>query len=398
MVSPSRRRWHFSGCPCRSRKGLCSSWQTPTIRPRGAAGGFALQPLALVGACTAGSAGRVVVCHGDPIHRVGLGRLAGSVATRLVPGPALDVEDGIALSAALVRAGPPVVALVLTVTAARAWPAESPHGLCWLPPAATRWVPCGCGQHALRAALRNPTAAFPRAPATTAQADRRSTSLRLAHTAIDAIAGTALLLVWQRLHGLADASYLAMLLRLLGFIPPSFTPPGRRCCLPGGNRSVAITGGGPGRRRYGSFGRMGRLFWCWTPLRLPPRGRACAPTSCLWCCAVGSACISAALSHRPFQHAQERQYSWLAIALQALQLVVLVAPLWAPQGMERGSPPLVAGGHLRHRFAGAVRLDAGAATALSRLSWAQPAHFGSESAGTHLFWRSKGHETGAALR
>lgn len=46
----------------------------------------------------------------------------------------------------------------------------------------------------------------------------------------------------------------------------------------------------------------------------------------------GSACISAALSHRPFQHAQERQYSWLAMALQALQLVVLVAPLWAPQG------------------------------------------------------------------
>ncbi len=45
----------------------------------------------------------------------------------------------------------------------------------------------------------------------------------------------------------------------------------------------------------------------------------------------GSACISAALSHRPFQHAQERLYSWLAIALQALQLVVLVAPLWAPQ-------------------------------------------------------------------
>lgn len=39
----------------------------------------------------------------------------------------------------------------------------------------------------------------------------------------------------------------------------------------------------------------------------------------------------AALSHRPFQHAQERQYSWLAIALQALQLV-LVAQLWAPQG------------------------------------------------------------------
>ena len=46
----------------------------------------------------------------------------------------------------------------------------------------------------------------------------------------------------------------------------------------------------------------------------------------------GSACISAALSHRPFQHAKERQYSWLAVALQALQLVVLVAPLWAPPG------------------------------------------------------------------
>ena len=129
MVSPSRRRWHFLGVPVARARAFCSSWQTPTIRPRGAAGGFALQPLALVGACAAGSAGRVVVCHGDPFTVMGWAALLALLQLAWYLAQPWTLRTASPLSAALVRAGPPVVALVLTVTAARAWPAESPHGL-----------------------------------------------------------------------------------------------------------------------------------------------------------------------------------------------------------------------------------------------------------------------------
>jgi len=237
------------------------------------------------------------------------------------------------LSAALVRAGPPVVALVLTVTAARAWPAESPHGLLLA-------AACGYAVGALwlRSArlegrtTQPPQQHSPEPPATTAQADRRSTSLRLAHTAIDAIAGTALLLVWQRLHGLADASYLAMLLRLLGFIPAVVHTAWAQVLLARVEtaqwRSLAVGLGAAATAALAGW--VGFLVLDATSLATAWQGmRPYLLPLVLW---QGSACISAALSHRPFQHAQERQYSWLAMALQALQLVVLVAPLWAPQG------------------------------------------------------------------
>ena len=48
-----------------------------------------------------------------------------------------------------------------------------------------------------------------------------------------------------------------------------------------------------------------------------------------------SACLFAALSHRHFQQGRERRYSHLAIAFDALQLLVLTLPLlgaavWSP--------------------------------------------------------------------
>ncbi len=170
---PGRRWFHahhgaggiFASVPVARARAFAVPGRRPPSAPRGAAGCFALQPLAWLGACTAGSAGRVVGCDGDPIHPVGLGRLAGSVATRLVPGPALGVEDWIAPSAALVRACPPVVALVLTVIRstglASRKPARSFVGCSLL---ATRWVPCGCGQHASGLRYATPPAVFPKSP------------------------------------------------------------------------------------------------------------------------------------------------------------------------------------------------------------------------------------------
>ncbi len=46
----------------------------------------------------------------------------------------------------------------------------------------------------------------------------------------------------------------------------------------------------------------------------------------------GSACIFAALSHRPFQQGLARRYSLLTIGFNIMQIMVLLAPLgWTPQ-------------------------------------------------------------------
>jgi bacteriorhodopsin len=48
----------------------------------------------------------------------------------------------------------------------------------------------------------------------------------------------------------------------------------------------------------------------------------------------GSACLSAAFSHRPFQTQSASAYSWACIALGLLQAVVLFAPMGLTQPNE----------------------------------------------------------------
>jgi hypothetical protein len=48
----------------------------------------------------------------------------------------------------------------------------------------------------------------------------------------------------------------------------------------------------------------------------------------------GSACLSAAFSHRPFQTQAASRYSWACMALGALQVLVLLAPM----GLEQPIP------------------------------------------------------------
>lgn len=235
------------------------------------------------------------------------------------------------VSAALVRAAPPTVALLLTITAARALPADSPHGLL---------LAAACGyavgalwlRHALQPESEPPAA--PNREATTrvpnTQADGRSASLRLAHTAVDAIAATALLLVWQRLHGLADASYLAMLLRLLGFIPAVVHTAWAQVLLARVQtaRWQSLAVGAAAGAAAALAGWAGAVVLDATSLATAWRGmHSYILPLVLW---QGSACISAALSHRPFQCAQERQYSWFAMGLQILQLIILALPIWLP--------------------------------------------------------------------
>jgi len=51
------------------------------------------------------------------------------------------------------------------------------------------------------------------------QSDPRSAALRMAHTLVDALLATAIVVVWQRLYGAEETGWMSALLRVLGFVP-----------------------------------------------------------------------------------------------------------------------------------------------------------------------------------
>jgi hypothetical protein len=226
-------------------------------------------------------------------------------------------------SAAWARAAPPLLALALAAWLGTRWSADSATGL----------LAAAAGGYALGALwlLHGSGTDHPPSPAA-AQADGRSALLRMAHTVMDAVAGVALVLAWQRQHGAAEASYLAVLLRLFGFLPAivhaawaqvllAQARPSRRKSLGVGLAAALLTG---------LIGLAGAAVLQATPLA--PAWHGLLPyilPMVLW---QGSACIFAALSHRPFQQGQARRYSLLTMGFNAVQLAVLLVPLgWAPQ-------------------------------------------------------------------
>ncbi len=259
--------------------------------------------------------------------------------------------------AALAKAAPPVTALAVATVAAFAWP-EQPLGglLCaalagyaagalWLlPPRRTANADSDAPSGTAR-----PSGA----PART-QRDDRSTRLRLAHTAVDALTGAGLLIVWQRTHGAADAGYLALLLRLLGFVPVVVHASWAQVLLAGGS-------GQPGSPlRVGLAGAMATFALgaaCALALQagLAPSWQAAMPyvaPLALW---QAAACVHAACSHLPFQQGRATAFSRTAIAVALLQWAALALPVWWP-----GAPlPAVA-----HAWC------LGTASAVALLAWA----------------------------
>ena len=166
-----------------------------------------------------------------------------------------------------------------------------------------------------------------------AQADPRSTTLRMAHTLVDALLATAIILVWQRLYGAEETGWMSALLRVLGFLPAVVHMAWAQVALAQGHRNQ-----NPWWLGLAAFAAVIVLgLSCAVALNqawLDPRWRGVWPYIAplvLW---QGSACLSAAFSHRPFQTPSARAYSWACMALGVLQALVLLAPMGLAQPID----------------------------------------------------------------
>jgi uncharacterized membrane protein YqaE (UPF0057 family) len=169
--------------------------------------------------------------------------------------------------------------------------------------------------------------------AITQQSDPRSAALRMAHTLVDALLATAIIVVWQRLYGAEETGWMSALLRVLGFLPAVVHMAWAQVALAQGaqthsRHATLATSWWLGLGAFACVIALGvscavALYQGWLDPRWHGVWGYIAPLV-LW---QGSACLSAAFSHRPFQTQSASTYSWACMALGILQSLVLIAPI-----------------------------------------------------------------------
>ena len=245
---------------------------------------------------------------------------------------------GSARQQAAVRVLPPVTAATAALTAAllgasMGW--NGPNlvlsallgyavGAAWLVPAlrtrdATSQVPS-------IAILSTPDSAQ---TAIAQQSDTRIAALRMAHTLVDALLATAIIVVWQRLYGAEETGWMSALLRVLGFAPAVVHVAWAQVVLAKGLQPSRTTAWWVGIGAFGCVIALGlacalALYQDWLDPRWNGVWNYIAPLV-LW---QGCACLSAAFSYRPFQTKSAGAYSWTCIVLAGVQALVLIAPIW----------------------------------------------------------------------
>jgi hypothetical protein len=195
-------------------------------------------------------------------------------------------------------------------------------GAAWLAPA-LRVRDVDISNASLAAATSTSTSAE---ATNTHQSDPRSAKLRMAHTLVDALLATAIIVVWQRLYGAEETGWMSALLRVLGFLPAVVHMAWAQVALAHGHQNKNTWWLGLGA--FSCVIMLGlscavALYLEWLDPRWGGVWPYIAPLV-LW---QGSACLSAAFSHRPFQTQSASAYSWACIALGLLQAVVLLAPM-----------------------------------------------------------------------
>ena len=163
------------------------------------------------------------------------------------------------------------------------------------------------------------------------QSDPRSAALRMAHTLVDALLATAIIVVWQRLYGAEETGWMSALLRVLGFVPAVVHMAWAQVALAQGGYTRQAAWAKPGGLGLGAFACVALLgLACAAALHL---GWLSPKWSGVWHYIAplvvwqGSACVSAAFSHRPFQTQAAQKYSWACMGLATVQGLVLIVPI-----------------------------------------------------------------------
>jgi hypothetical protein len=165
------------------------------------------------------------------------------------------------------------------------------------------------------------------------QSDPRSATLRMAHTLVDALLATAIIVVWQRLYGAEETGWMSSLLRVLGFLPAVVHMAWAQVALAKGQHTDSRISAMASPWWLGLAAFAGVIVLglsCAVALHLEwldPRWSGVWPYIAplvLW---QGSACLSAAFSHRPFQTQSANAYSWACMSLGIVQAVVLLTPI-----------------------------------------------------------------------
>ena len=232
---------------------------------------------------------------------------------------------GSAAQQAAVRVLPPITAAAVALTAAMAAAALGWHGPSLVLSALLGYA---VGALWLLPALRARHTPAVTHHETQTQADPRSAALRMVHTLVDALLATAILVVWQRLYGAEETGWMSALLRVMGFVPAVVHVAWAQVVLAKGLRPNRTT---PWWVGIGAFACVIALSLAcalaldqgWLDPRWDGVWHYIAPLV-LW---QGCACLSAAVSYRPFQTQSTNAYSLFCMALGAMQALVLIAPI-----------------------------------------------------------------------
>jgi uncharacterized membrane protein YqaE (UPF0057 family) len=148
----------------------------------------------------------------------------------------------------------------------------------------------------------------------------------MAHTLVDGLLATAILVVWQRLYGAEETGWMSALLRVLGFVPAVVHVAWAQVVLAHGhqNKKPWVLG----LCAFACVTALGlscavALYLEWLDPRWSGVWPYIAPLV-LW---QGSACLLAAFSYKPFQTRAAPAYSWACMTLGLLQAIVLMAPM-----------------------------------------------------------------------
>jgi hypothetical protein len=246
------------------------------------------------------------------------------------------LREGSAWQQAAVRVLPPVTAAATALTAALVGASVGWSGPTLVVSALLGYA---VGAAWLVPALRTRVENISSGPSAsdTNQSDPRSATLRMAHTLVDALLATAIIVVWQRMYGAEETGWMSALLRVLGFLPAVVHMAWAQVALAKGqhtdSRIAAVVS--PWWLGLGAFACVIVLgLSCALALYqewLDPRWTGIWPYIAplvLW---QGSACLSAAFSHRPYQTQSANSYSWACMALGVLQAGVLLTPMGLAQ-------------------------------------------------------------------